>query len=128
MDRFSLAGEPLEDRRLLAIDLLNVPNFDYVPGVPLEIELGGYTAGPGDPNPDDGYDQINVAGQANLGGTLQVTLINDFVPVDGDMFKFLTFGEVTGSFAEVTGPYDFGDNNRYFEVDRLADRLQLVVR
>ena len=82
LDRFALAGEPLEDRRLLAIEILNVPIYTQGAGTPLEIELGGYAPGPGVPA-DNGYDRINVAGAAAVGGTLQVALINDFVPVAG---------------------------------------------
>jgi len=107
-------------------EILNVGTFSQDSDATLEIEIGGYSPGPGVPT-DDGYDQINVSGQASLDGTLQVSLINDFVPVLGDTFDFLTFGTLSGSFAEVTGPFGFGGGNLYFEVVEQPDRLQLAV-
>jgi T5SS/PEP-CTERM-associated repeat protein len=60
----------------------------------LEIEIGG--AAPGS------FDQINHvlgAGLANLGGTLDIKLINGFSPVLGNSFEILTAtGGVNGSF------------------------------
>jgi len=94
----------------------------------LQIEIGGLNPGPGSPNVDDGYDQVNVSGTAALDGTLEVTLINDFVPSDGDTFDVLTFGSVSGRFADGEGLYGFGDGSLYFEVVQQADRLQLVAR
>ena len=61
----------------------------------LEIEIGGDIAG-------SGYDQINhilVHGIAELGGTLEVELIDEFVPGLGDTFDILTAtGGVNGTF------------------------------
>ena len=48
----------------------------------LEIEIAG-TGGPGAVN---GHDQIVVENNASLGGTLEITLINQFVPATGDQF------------------------------------------
>jgi hypothetical protein len=62
----------------------------------LKVEIGGMTAG-------SEYDQLNHilgAGVAELGGTLEVALINAFVPSLGDTFEILTAtGGVTGMFA-----------------------------
>ncbi len=57
----------------------------------LAIELGGTT-------PDTDHDQLVVTGAATLGGTLEVTLINDFSPELGDTFTIMTYGSSTGSF------------------------------
>jgi len=121
-----LTIEPLEDRRLLAIEVLDFDEYMLASDATLEIEIGGTTPGPGDPA-DDGYDQINVSGEASLEGTLQVSLINDFVPSPGDTFDFLTFGSLSGDFSQVTGPLGFGDGDLYFEVVEQADHLELVV-
>ena len=86
----------------------------------LVIEIGGDT-------PGAGYDQVRVSGTATLGGTLEVVLINSFEPSLGDTFDFLTFGTLSGQFAEVHGPMGWGDGNLYFEVVEQADCLQLVV-
>lgn len=81
----------------------NVDTFTQTANGILEIEIGGLTPGPGVPNPDDGYDQINVSELATLDGTLSINLINDFVPTLGDTFEILTFSSVTGDFAHFTG-------------------------
>ena len=106
--------------------ILNAGSFTQAAGATLEIEIGGYSPGPGAPL-DNGFDQINVSGAASLGGTLKISLINNFVPALGDTFDFLTFGSVAGAFSQVTGPFGFGDSNLYFEVVQQADRLRLRV-
>ncbi len=50
----------------------------------LNIEFGG-TA------PNSQFDQVHAAGQLSLGGTLQVSLINGFMPVVGNSFDILGF-------------------------------------
>jgi hypothetical protein len=61
----------------------------------LEIEVGGTAAGQ--------YDRLIVTGTANLGGTLNTTLVNGFTPAPGDSFPVLQYTGSTGSFAQVTG-------------------------
>ena len=51
----------------------------------LNIDIGGLTAG-------SEFDQLNVSGTATLGGTLNVGLIQPFLPAAGDSFKIMTFG------------------------------------
>ena len=46
---------------------------------------------------------MQVSGQVTLGGTLDVTLIPDFVPELGNSFTILTFDSVAGDFDEYTG-------------------------
>ena len=62
----------------------------------LEIEIGGL-------NPGTQHDQVQVAGTAYLDGTLDVQLINGFVPTAGQSFTFMTFGARWGDFAQFTG-------------------------
>jgi len=106
----------------------NFDSFTQDASGTLEIEIGGLTAGPGDSVVDNGYDQINVAGQAQLDGTLEISLINGFEPSAGDTFDFLTFDSVEGKFAEGEGLYGFGDGTLFFEVVQQTDRLQLVAK
>ena len=73
------------------------------PAGSLVIQIGGRNAGPGSPVVDDGFDQLNVSGVAALGGTLQIDLINDFVPKAGDSFTIMTYGSATGAFDTVNG-------------------------
>ncbi len=54
----------------------------------LEIEIGGAT-------PTTMFDTISVTGSAVLGGLLDVSLINGFVPTPGQIFTVLTAGSVT---------------------------------
>jgi uncharacterized repeat protein (TIGR01451 family) len=67
-------------------------NGDYVQasnGV-LNIQIGG-TA------PGTQYDQLLVSGNVTLGGTLNVSTINSFVPTAGNAFQILTFGAMPNS-------------------------------
>jgi fibronectin-binding autotransporter adhesin len=62
----------------------------------LNIAIGGLTAG-------TQYGQLAVANGASLGGTLNVTLLNSFVPTVGSTFTILTTSARTGQFATVNG-------------------------
>ncbi len=62
----------------------------------LGIEIGGTRAGLD-------YDELIVNGALTLDGSLDIQLIDDFIPEDGDEFTILRYSSVTGAFAEVTG-------------------------
>lgn len=65
---------------------------DYTQGAAasLDVELGGVVAG-------TEFDQLNVTGTASLAGTLNVSLIPPYAPLDGDAYQFLTFGSLANS-------------------------------
>jgi T5SS/PEP-CTERM-associated repeat protein len=65
----------------------------------LHIDIGGTTAGTGPGH----HDQVNVAGQAALGGALDLVPFNGFVPASGDKFVVMTYASASGTFATVTG-------------------------
>ncbi len=65
-------------------------NYDQLSGT-LEIEINGLAAG-------TNFDFVSVAGIATLGGTLDISLIDGFVPTLGDTFEILTAGSVSGQF------------------------------
>lgn len=44
------------------------------------------------------FDKISVGGDCNLGGTLRVTLLNEFDPIAGNSYTIITANEVFGSF------------------------------
>jgi len=70
-------------------------NGDYTQGSAgiLALELGGTT-------PGAQYDQLVVNGNATLGGTLQVSLVNSFLPATNDTFNVVqTSGTLTGTFS-----------------------------
>jgi hypothetical protein len=62
-----------------------------------EFEIGGLQQG-------IGYDFIGVTGAATLGGTLQVTLANNFTPALGNSFDLLDWGSLSGHFSSVKLP------------------------
>jgi hypothetical protein len=62
----------------------------------LDISIGGTTAG-------TQFDQLNISSAAKLNGTLNLDLINGFVPTVGETFDILNASSVTGKFPTVTG-------------------------
>lgn len=70
-------------------------------------EIGGNQAGVT-------FDQVTVAGNAVLTGTLEISLINGYTPPLNSSFAILTAGAVSGSFTTVTGA-EIG-NGRKFNV------------
>jgi hypothetical protein len=77
----------------MAAGLLTI-NGDYTQtaaGV-LNIEIGGT-------RPGVDYDRLAISGTATLDGTLNVSLIDPFVPASGATFQILTFGSSSGMFA-----------------------------
>ena len=73
--------------------LVEVDNFESN-GV-LEIELAGTAA--------EDFDRVIANGQAKLGGTLKITLLDGFEPQVGDEFQFLTFAMREGDFDAIEG-------------------------
>ncbi len=65
----------------------------------LFIDIGGTTPGNGPGN----HDQVNVVGNASLGGQLILSPFNGFVPASGDKFVIITDGSETGTFTSVSG-------------------------
>ena len=65
----------------------------------LFIDIGGTTPGNGPGN----HDQVNVVGNASLGGQLILSPFNGFVPVSGDKFVIMTDSSETGTFTSVSG-------------------------
>lgn len=62
----------------------------------LQIELGG--ASPGS------FDRLVHSGAVTLGGSLDVSLIGDFMPTVGQSFNILDWGSLTGTFNTVQLP------------------------
>jgi len=81
----------------------------------LEIEV----AGSGD------YDQLPVQGQATLGGTLDVRLLNDYVPAPASEFLILSASGITGEFDTLLAP-DLGPDTEWSVVYGTTD-VRLVV-
>ena len=79
-----------------------VGNFSMDTGGTLLIELGG-TDNSDPMNPQ--YDVLAITGEAILDGTLQISLIEPFVPDHGDSFQVLTSGTLMGRFEDITGAF-----------------------
>jgi hypothetical protein len=69
---------------------LHATNLEIDDGGELVMELGGLSGG-------SEYDQLDVAGDLHLGGTLQVSLIGGFTPDIGDTFDMLDFDKLNGT-------------------------------
>ncbi|MFH1498654.1 MAG: hypothetical protein ABII82_12610, partial [Verrucomicrobiota bacterium] len=69
----------------------------------LEIELGGENAGTG----EGFHDQVQVDGNVQLGGTLDVSLFGDYTPTSDDIGRVYTIltatGSITGNFTDFEG-------------------------
>jgi hypothetical protein len=84
----------------------------------LNIAIGGLTAG-------TQYGQLAVANGASLNGTLNVTLINNFLPAIGNTFTILTTSARTGQFATVNGLSING--GEHFQISYGATSVTLMV-
>ena len=71
-------------------------NYTQTANGTLDMEIAGLTAG-------TQYDQLNITGTAYLAGTLNLTMLNGFLPKDGDNFQLLTYYSAVGSWANYTG-------------------------
>lgn len=89
-------------------------------GSTLEIEIGGLV-------PGSTYDTLDVTGQANLGGVLDVSLwdwtdngVDDpFMPKEGDIFDILLAETVSGFFDDLLFPWL--DSSLAWTIDYLTD-------
>jgi hypothetical protein len=72
-------------------------NMNLTASSALNIELGGAT-------PGTQYDQVHLAGQLSLSGTLSVSLINGFTPARLNKFDILDWGTRSGAFSSVQLP------------------------
>jgi hypothetical protein len=83
----------------------------------LNVEIGGLTA-------ETEFDRLAISGSATLSGTLNVSLINGFLPNPGDSFQIMTFASRSGSFTTING-LDLG-GGRSFQVNLTGTSLSLV--
>jgi hypothetical protein len=69
---------------------------------------------------------MRVANNAALGGTLQVSLVNDYLPDVGTKFDVLNVGgTLSGKFARAEGLFSFPSGDRYFKIIESADQKRL---
>ena len=120
---FSSAGD-LENTG--TIDLAD-PGTLNVTGNYTQDSSGRFLTGIGGYVPGSDFGQLNVTGQANLSGALQVSLFGGFTPVVSDSFRIMTYGSVSGGFSTETGLAIGGGLNfvskpttSHFDLDVLA--------
>ena len=77
----------------------------------------------GGTTPGSGYDQIDVTGKATLGGTLDISLINNFSLQANDTFEILKYGSVEGDFDTIIGQWT--TNDIFLNVTKGANSLTL---
>ncbi len=83
----------------------------------LALEIGGTAAG-------SGFDQLNVSGSVALAGTLNLTVIGNFVPGPCDSFQVMTYSSRTGGFSSINGLA--AGSGMFFRADLGDDDLSLV--
>jgi hypothetical protein len=111
LQNFGLLNGSLE---LTCHGILNVGgNYDQTVNGTLIIDIGGASA----------FGTLKVTGTANLAGTLDVDLVNDFDPSLGDAYRPLTFGAVNGDF----GNKDFPDLGSARQVTSAYDTSGLTL-
>lgn len=76
-----------------------VGNYTQASDATLSMEIAGTTG--------DKFDLVTVTGNASIGGTLDVALLDDFVPSAGDQFTIFTAGSVSGHFVNALDHIDF---------------------
>ena len=84
----------------------------------LNIELGGV-------DPGSGYDRLAVSAAANLDGTVNINLTNNFFASVGDTFAVLTANSLNGQFATVNN--QTAGNHVTFDHAYTAKRFVLTV-
>jgi hypothetical protein len=96
-------------------------NGDYTQeaGGLLEIELAGTT-------PGSEHDQVAITGEATLAGTLELSLIGEYVPDFYDKFVILTAGTLNGMFDTITGYSVSPDMSLAVVYDYDADNVTIV--
>ncbi len=88
-------------------------------GGALDINIGGTTAG-------TNFSQLTVDDAASLNGTLNLALINNFIPTTSDTFEILTASSVGGTFSTVNG-LEFNNDMDHFVVVYNTNNVTLDV-
>lgn len=93
-------------------------NYTEKPTGILNVAIGGATVG-------TQYSQLAISDEASLNGTLNIKLINKFVPKIGDTFNILSAHAVNGKFSTVNG---LGINlSEHFEIRYTTADVSLIV-
>jgi hypothetical protein len=83
------------------------------------VQLGGHI-------PDVDHDQLKLNGTANLAGTLNVELLNSFVPQVGNSFTVMTYTARSGAFANVAAPEGITLQPVYFPTYLVLNAVEVI--
>jgi len=73
------------------ISTLNISgNYSESNSARIDIQIKGRSAG-------TGFDVINITGAASFDGTINVSFLDNFMPILGDRFRVINYGSFTGS-------------------------------
>ncbi len=90
----------------------------------LQGSTGVLVAEVGGSDPGTGYDVVTVDNQAGLGGSLQPSVINGYVPPDGAVFDILTASSISSAFANTGLPCEYPGG--CLTGQQLTDRFRLT--
>jgi hypothetical protein len=118
-------GEPGEAK---VPEQQSVDRVDFTSATVRTFALGGATPGTG----VGFHDQLVVAGEAILDGTIAIKLSSGYVPAVGDRFTIMTYGSVRGQFVAGQGLFGLADD-LWFEIEQTGNHetaggITLVVR
>lgn len=99
----------------------SVQSYSQTADGTLVMEVAG-TGNAGDAN---GFDQINVAGNATFDGTLEIKMLGNFTPTAGQVYDIINYTSYSGKFSEYKG-LELG-NGLSFRPIYSANKLQLEV-
>ncbi|MDX2442907.1 MAG: T9SS type A sorting domain-containing protein [Bacteroidales bacterium] len=71
-------------------------DYPTTPTSKLNIEIGGTPT-------SENNDRLEITGDATLGGTLTISLIDNFVPAVGDTFEIVTYASYSEDFETING-------------------------
>ncbi len=71
-------------------------DYPTTPTSKLNIEIGGTPT-------SENNDRLDITGEATLGGTLTISLIDNFVPAVGDTFEIVTYASYSEDFETING-------------------------
>ena len=104
---------------------INTQTFSQTGNGVLDISLDGTTPGTTSGTGSGTYSQFNVSGSSSLAGTLAISVVNGFVPTNGEVFTIMTYGSASGKFNNVTGLLDVA-GGLYFQVTQGATSITLT--
>ncbi|MEM1080695.1 MAG: Ig-like domain-containing protein [Pseudomonadota bacterium] len=98
---------------------LTINDYSQQAGGTLLLELGGTM-------PSVEFDVLQINGPANLNGTIEVQLINGYVPAPGDQFTLITSPDITNDGVNFTLPTLPADRGWDVILDTNSLRLEVI--